>query len=88
MHTRPASRSTTAALPALPDHTAALRQLRTRRRISQLALALSLRVGVSQRRLSCIETGRARPSREMPAALLDALDAPLAERNDMLLAAG
>ena len=86
MHTRPASRSTTAALPALPDHTAALRQLRTRRRISQLAL--SLRVGVSQRRLSCIETGRARPSREMPAALLDALDAPLAERNDMLLAAG
>ena len=86
MHTRPASRSTTAALPALPDHTAALRQLRTRRRISQLAL--SLRVGVSQRRLSCIETGRARPSREMLAALLDALDAPLAERNDMLLAAG
>ena len=86
MHTRPAPRCTAATLPALPDHTAALRQLRTRQRISQLAL--SLRVGVSQRHLSCIETGRARPSREMLAALLDALDAPLAERNDVLLAAG
>ncbi len=47
-----------------------------------------MRVGVSQRHLSCIETGRARPSREMLHALLDALDAPLAERNDTLLAAG
>jgi len=41
-----------------------------------------------QRHLSCIETGRARTSREMLHALLDALDAPLAERNDTLLAAG
>ena len=63
-----------------------LRQLRQQRRISQLEL--SLRVGVSQRHLSCIETGRARPSREMLHALLDALDAPLAERNEALLAAG
>ena len=86
MHTRPAPRSPAATLPAAPDPTATLRQLRTRRRISQLEL--SLRVGVSQRHLSCIETGRARPSREMLAALQDALDAPLAERNDVLLAAG
>lgn len=63
-----------------------LRELRQRRRISQLEL--SLRVGVSQRHLSCIETGRAKPSREMLHALLDALEAPLAERNDTLLAAG
>jgi transcriptional regulator with XRE-family HTH domain len=63
-----------------------LRELRQRRRISQLEL--SMRVGVSQRHLSCIETGRAKPSREMLHALLDALEAPLAERNDTLLAAG
>ena len=86
MHSRPAPRSPATPPPAQPDPTAALRQLRTRRRISQLEL--SLRVGVSQRHLSCIETGRARPSRAMLAALLDALDAPLAERNDVLLAAG
>jgi transcriptional regulator with XRE-family HTH domain len=63
-----------------------LRRLRAGRRISQLEL--SLRVGVSQRHLSCIETGRARASRAMLLALLEALDAPLAERNDTLLAAG
>jgi transcriptional regulator with XRE-family HTH domain len=60
--------------------------LRQGRRISQLEL--SLRVGVSQRHLSCIETGRAGASREMLRALLDALDAPLSERNAALLAAG
>lgn len=80
MHT-----ATTPSMPT-PAPAAALRQLRQQRRISQLEL--SLRVGVSQRHLSCIETGRARPSREMLHALLDALDAPLADRNDTLLAAG
>lgn len=60
--------------------------LRSQRRISQLEL--SLRVGVSQRHLSCIETGRSRASREMLLAVLDALDAPLEERNKTLLAAG
>lgn len=69
-----------------PTHALALRQLRQRQRISQLEL--SLRVGVSQRHLSCIETGRAQPSRAMLQALLDALDAPLAERNEALMAAG
>jgi len=65
---------------------ARLRRLRAGRRVSQLAL--SLQVGVSQRHLSCIETGRARASRDMLLALLDALEAPLAERNEVLLAAG
>ncbi len=65
---------------------AALRRLRQQRRISQLDL--SLQVGVSQRHLSCIETGRARASRAMLHALLDALEAPLSERNQALLAAG
>lgn len=65
---------------------ALLQRLRSQRRVSQLQL--SLRVGVSQRHLSCIETGRAGASREMLLALLDALEAPLSERNDVLLAAG
>jgi len=63
-----------------------LRQLRAERRVSQLAL--SLRVGVSQRHLSCVETGRAHASREMLLAILDALETPLAVRNEVLLAAG
>ena len=74
------------ASPAPAAPAATPRQLRSRRRVSQLEL--SMRVGVSQRHLSCIETGRARPSRDRLVALLDSLDAPLAERNDALLAAG
>lgn len=74
------------ATPATDSAGAALRRLRQQRRISQLDL--SLQVGVSQRHLSCIETGRARASREMLHALLDALEAPLSERNRALLAAG
>jgi transcriptional regulator with XRE-family HTH domain len=63
-----------------------LTALRRQRRVSQLELGL--RAGVSQRHLSCIETGRARPTRSTLLALLDALDAPLPERNAALLAAG
>jgi len=63
-----------------------LTALRRQRRVSQLELGL--RAGVSQRHLSCIETGRARPTRSTLLALLDALEAPLPERNAALLAAG
>jgi transcriptional regulator with XRE-family HTH domain len=63
-----------------------LTALRRQRHVSQLELGL--RAGVSQRHLSCIETGRARPTRSTLLALLDALDAPLPERNAALLAAG
>ncbi|MDR7335694.1 helix-turn-helix domain-containing protein [Roseateles asaccharophilus] len=66
--------------------TATLATLRKSRRVSQLEL--SLRAGVSQRHLSCIETGRARAGRETLIALLDALGASLEERNQALLAAG
>ncbi|QPF71586.1 helix-turn-helix transcriptional regulator [Roseateles sp. DAIF2] len=69
-----------------PNIASPLAALRAQRRISQLEL--SLRVGVSQRHLSCIETGRSRASREMLIAVLDALEAPLDERNKVLLAAG
>lgn len=66
--------------------TATLAHLRKSRRVSQLEL--SLRAGVSQRHLSCIETGRSRAGRETLIALLDALGATLPERNQALLAAG
>ena len=63
-----------------------LRAWRRRRGSSQLALALQS--GVSQRHVSFLESGRARPSREMVVQLTSALDVPLRQRNAMLLAAG
>jgi transcriptional regulator with XRE-family HTH domain len=65
---------------------ALLREWRAARRLSQLDLALE--VGVSTRHLSCVETGKAQPSREMIARLADTLEMPLRERNALLTAAG
>lgn len=63
-----------------------LRQARGRRRISQLEL--SLRLGISQRHLSFVESGRSKPSRTLLLAWLEELGAPLATRNAALLQAG
>jgi len=63
-----------------------LRAWRQRRKLSQLDLALDAET--SQRHLSCLESGRARPSREMVLRLAGQLDVPLRERNALLLAAG
>lgn len=63
-----------------------LRRLRRQARLSQLEL--SLITGISQRHLSCVETGRAKPSPSTLHALLSALDAPLEQRNEIFLAAG
>ena len=63
-----------------------LREWRRHRRISQLELAS--RIDSSARHLSCVETGRAKASRNMVLRLADDLDVPLRERNDLLLAAG
>src|SRR4051812_11304066 len=63
-----------------------LREWRERRHLSQLALALD--ADVSARHISFLETGRARPSREMVLRLAEQLDVPLRERNTLLLAAG
>jgi transcriptional regulator with XRE-family HTH domain len=63
-----------------------LRRWRAVRRLSQLGLALD--ADISTRHLSCIETGRAQPSREMVLRLAEALQVPLRERNALLLAAG
>lgn len=64
---------------------ALLREWRQRRRLSQLEL--SLLAETSARHLSCVETGKARPSREMVLRLAAALDVPLRERNSLLVAA-
>ncbi len=63
-----------------------LRDWRQRRRLSQLDLANDAEV--SARHLSFLETGRARPSREMVLRLAERLEVPLRERNELLLAAG
>lgn len=68
---------------SLPD---TLRQIRKSHRLSQLEL--SMRLGVSQRHVSFVESGRARPSRELLLAWLQELDVPLVIRNDALLQAG
>jgi transcriptional regulator with XRE-family HTH domain len=65
---------------------ALLREWRAARRLSQLDLALD--VGVSARHLSCIESGKAQPSRDMVSRLADVLEMPLRERNALLIAAG
>ena len=63
-----------------------LKAWRQKRRLSQLELALSS--GVSQRHVSFLESGRAKPSRSMILQLSETLEVPLRERNDWLTAAG
>ena len=63
-----------------------LREWRSKRRMSQLDLALE--AGVSTRHLSFVETGRAAPSREMLLRLAAELDVTLRGRNALLVAAG
>jgi len=63
-----------------------IREWRRRRRLTQLELAAD--AGISQRHLSFLESGRARPSRGMILRLADELDVPMRERNALLVAAG
>jgi len=56
------------------------------RRVSQMTLAMDAEI--SQRHLSFIESGRARPSREVVLTITEALDMPLRARNELLDAAG
>jgi transcriptional regulator with XRE-family HTH domain len=62
-----------------------LREWRQRRRITQLELALDS--GVSTRHLSFVETGRSKPGRDMLLRVLERLDLPYRERNQILLTA-
>lgn len=59
---------------------------RKRRGLSQLQLALAAEC--SQRHVSFLELGRTKPSREMVLRLAMALDVPLRNSNELLLAAG
>ena len=84
---RPSRRSATVVQrDSGSDRRSLLREWRTRRRLSQLDLALE--ADVSTRHLSFVETGRSQPSREMVLHLAEQLDVPLRERNRLLLAAG
>jgi transcriptional regulator with XRE-family HTH domain len=63
-----------------------LRRWRTNRRMTQADLA-----GIAEsstRHISCLETGRARPSRDMVLKLAEHLEVPLRDQNALLLAAG
>jgi transcriptional regulator with XRE-family HTH domain len=75
-----------AMIVPLPSIGELLRLWRERRRLSQLALALD--VGISQRHLSFVESGRSRPSRDVVLRLAEHLQVPLREQNAMLVAAG
>lgn len=63
-----------------------LRRWREHRRMTQADLALA--ADSSTRHLSCLETGKAQPSREMISRLSEFLEVPLRDRNSLLLAAG
>jgi transcriptional regulator with XRE-family HTH domain len=63
-----------------------VRHLRRQAGLSQLDLALM--AGISQRHLSCVETGRAKASTSTLHAILSALGAPLDHCNEVFLAAG
>jgi len=63
-----------------------LQTARKSKRLSQLELAL--RMGVSQRHVSFVESGRSQPSRELLLSWLHELQAPLALRNVALQQAG
>ncbi|WP_426689795.1 helix-turn-helix domain-containing protein [Rhodanobacter ginsengiterrae] len=75
-----------AAIVSPPPIGALLREWRAARRLSQLDLALE--TGISTRHLSCVETGKARASRDTVSRLAEALGMPLRERNALLHAAG
>jgi transcriptional regulator with XRE-family HTH domain len=63
-----------------------LRRWRERRRMTQADLAFAAQS--STRHLSCLETGKAQPSREMIARLAEYLEVPLRDQNTLLFAAG
>ncbi|TDP47859.1 helix-turn-helix domain-containing protein [Zavarzinia compransoris] len=69
-----------------PPFATLLRRLRQERRLSQLGLALESEV--AQRHISFLESGRARPGRDVVLKLSRALDLSLRTTNGLLNAAG
>jgi transcriptional regulator with XRE-family HTH domain len=80
-------KATASDLKTVPNHAGVLlRQWRDVRGKTQLDLSFD--AGVSQKHISFVESGRSVPSRQMLLDLAQALDVPLRERNELLLAAG
>jgi transcriptional regulator with XRE-family HTH domain len=77
---------TLSSAPQPDSFRAILKQWRNQRGFSQLDLAITSQV--SQRHLSFLESGRAKPSREMVLQLAAILEIPLRQQNLMLTAAG
>jgi transcriptional regulator with XRE-family HTH domain len=69
-----------------PSFGVLLRQWRQQRRMTQIELALA--ADSSTRHLSCLETGRAEPSREIIGRFARCLNVPLRDQNTLLLSAG
>jgi transcriptional regulator with XRE-family HTH domain len=69
-----------------PSFAKLLKQWRNQKGYSQLDLAVTSQV--SQRHISFLESGRAKPSREMVLQLATVLEIPLRQQNLMLTAAG
>lgn len=63
-----------------------LRRFRKQMQLSQLEL--SLRLGVSQRHVSFVESGRSKASRSLLINWMKSLEVPLVQRNELLFAAG
>ena len=63
-----------------------LRGWRVARRMSQLDLAGA--ADLSARHLSCVETGKAQPGRDVVVRIAETLEIPLRDRNALLIAAG
>jgi len=78
--------STPRPTPDAPPVGALLRHWRALRGKSQLRLSADS--GITQKHISFVESGRSRPSRGLLLGLADALEMPLRERNDLLVAAG
>jgi transcriptional regulator with XRE-family HTH domain len=78
--------SSNAARPAANPAGTLLRRWRDMRGKTQLDLSID--AGISQKHISFVESGRSTPSRQTLLDLAQALEIPLRERNELLLAAG
>jgi transcriptional regulator with XRE-family HTH domain len=78
--------SNAAARPAANPAGTLLRRWRDMRGKTQLDLSID--AGISQKHISFVESGRSTPSRQTLLDLAQALEIPLRERNELLLAAG
>jgi transcriptional regulator with XRE-family HTH domain len=77
---------TTTIIDVHPHVGLLLRDWRKRRNLSQIDLASQ--TNISPRHISFVETGRAKPSRELLLKLAEELQVPVRQRNTLLIAGG